>query len=357
MKDRLEDKKREFNFNLWDHSADAFQAQFDSRRELDKHEIEFFDVILQVASEPDEEKAIKKLEHIVSNNTDRFGLLLQLLGLTRNKILTDLRASGQAKEMRISIPSSYAGLPNSRAWKIAGPYLLTRIRSVFSKVDPVKLTVRAMLEALNQATWPGFIRQERAKRSGHEAEYRLATLMASLDLPFQPEEKAENPLCRDAQIGGVSFDLVVPNIKAPKILIKSTVHTANIGQYGESKDHLEISEAKELIEKNFEKSSRPLLLAFIDGVGFQSNRAGLHGVLEKSDEFCQFKTIWKAAMLASVLTQGRVDLALERKAIDFHSAFLKRYGLEKKVFIREDMKSAVGWIDAGDGLVKVQKPT
>lgn len=178
------------------------------------------------------------------------------------------------------------------------------------------------VEALNQATWPGYVRQERAKRSGHEAEGRMAQLLLATRFPFQPEEKADNPLCRDAQIGGISFDLVVPSVEAPALVFKATVHTSNIGQYGESKDHLEVDEAKRWLDETYAPEDRPKLVALIDGVGFESNRAGLDGVLEKADEFCQFRTIWKIVAMASTALGKPVKIFLPRAELDYFSDFI-----------------------------------
>lgn len=82
---------------------------------------------------------------------------------------------------------------------------------------------------------------------GHEAEFRLARLLQDCNVSFVPLEKASNPLCRDETIDGVSYDLVVPSAQDARLRVKSTVHTANIGQYGESKDALEIREAMSAI--------------------------------------------------------------------------------------------------------------
>ena len=77
-------------------------------------------------------------------------------------------------------------------------------------------------------------------------------LLKNCGLPFQPVEKAENPLCPDKTIHKVSFDLVVPLEDAPVMVVKSTVHTSNIGQYGESKDDLEVREARKMLEEHFD---------------------------------------------------------------------------------------------------------
>ena len=291
----LTERRAEFDRHLWDHAADEFQAQFDERRELTADEASFLFQVYAWIVEPDDELAISRLGQALKTGENRTALLLQVCGLTRNKILSDLRASASAKGL--VIPSSYQRIASTTGWAIAGPYLLTRLRAVFGRVNDTTLRMGDVFEALNQATWPGYIRQQRAKLSGHEAEYRVAILLSSLEIPFVPQEKAENPLCRDAQIGGISFDLVVPSVSNPAIVVKSTVHTANIGQFGESKDHLEMSEARDWIDATFTGSKKPTLLAFVDGVGFRSNRAGLDGVLTKSDEFCQLGLFGKQLLL------------------------------------------------------------
>jgi hypothetical protein len=203
---------------------------------------------------------------------------------------------------------------------------------------------------LNQATWSGYIRQERAKRSGHEAEYRLATLMASLRIPFTPSEKAENPLCRDVQLNGISFDLVIPDDRVPALVFKATVHTANIGQYGESKDHLEIDEARRWLDE-LSPERRPLLMAFIDGVGFRSNSAGLNGVLTKSDEFCQFRTIWKAVVVAGAKSGIKHKIYLSQSVLSKFECFIRKYEHEQCCLPKEGLTQMTGLIEAGDALI------
>src|SRR5690606_34524182 len=98
--------------------------------------------------------------------------------------------------------------------------LLPRCRRVFGPLFGLQAQAsRLALESLNQATWAGYIRQERAKRSGHHAEHRLALLLQQAAIPFCPAEKAENPLCRDARICEVSFDLVIPSLEAPLVCV------------------------------------------------------------------------------------------------------------------------------------------
>ncbi|GMV87866.1 MAG: hypothetical protein AMXMBFR81_07970 [Chthonomonas sp.] len=317
----VEARRKEFFANVWDHSKDPFQTQFDIVPPFSdpiKSAVRTLHGLIR--DQPDDTKIAATLKELISaNGPELTACLLQLAGLTRNKVISDLHASSFAGHK----PSSYKGLHTSESWSASGPYLVASLRKV---LEPVEVLSDGVIEALNKATRPGFIRQERAKRQGHEAEARLAGVLLELQVPFEPEGKVENPLCPDAQIGGVSFDLVIPDTKRPLIVVKSTVHTSNIGQYGESKDHLEITEARDMLEKSYTADERPTLMALIDGIGFRSNAAGLNGVLEKADEFCQFGTLWKAVVVAAYRL-GKVCLidADEAYMEDF-SGFLSRYG-------------------------------
>lgn len=291
----LSERREEFKKHVWDHSKDPFQLQFDIRRKLHQTELDILQAITAVVKRTDDDAILAAFikKQITEHGKDLTTLLLQLCGLTRSKIISDLKASS----VGVAVPSSYGRLHLDASWEKSGPYLAASLRRVLQSLSfPFD---EGVFEAVNQATYPGYIRQERAKRSGHEAEYRLAVLMQNIGLPFEPIAKSENPLCADQIIHGVSFDLVVPSADAPKVVVKSTVHTSNIGQYGESKDDLEVREAKEMLLNNYPPKARPVLLALIDGVGFSSNRAGLDGVLTNAAEFCQFSTLWKAVVIAA----------------------------------------------------------
>lgn len=96
----------------------------------------------------------------------------------------------------------------------------------------------AILDILGQSTWSGCVRQERAKMTGHYAEQQLASLLHLLEIPLCPKSKTANPVSRDAQFRGISYDLAIPSSRSPLICIKAATHTSNIGQYGESRDAL-----------------------------------------------------------------------------------------------------------------------
>ena len=344
----------EFNNNVWNHSEDKFQQNFDERRNLRQEEYVFLNEInLMISNHESDEDILNFLrENFVSRNFETLELLLQIIGMTRNKIVSDLKGIVGAKKAEYKLSNHKSIVNDDKSWKIAGPYLLKKIKQVFYTNHEVDQIYR-VYEALNQATWPGWIRQERAKRSGHEAEYRIAILLARLKIPFVPLEKAENPLCKDSQINDISFDIVVPNLSNPKICVKATVHTANIGQYGESKDHLEVDEAKRMVDKSYHESDRPIIFAFIDGIGMQSNMAGLKGVLEKSDEFCQFKTIWKLITAAIFYTNKKCELYLTDESINHHREFLERYKACLILKNKSNSNSTNGGLEVGEAIIKL----
>lgn len=354
----LEFRRKEFFQNVWNHAEDPFQVQFDERRPLSKEEKIFIEKTGNlIHSTLDDDELGEKIFKLINCSADRLSLLLQICGLTRNKIISDLRAASISMKSDIKFPSSYFSLAVRRdAWALAGPYMAIRLRRVLGPLLTNSLQVAA--ESLNQATWPGFIRQERAKRSGHEGEYRLATLLSGTGIPFQPQEKAENPICPDVQIYGVSFDVVVPNSENPKVCFKATVHTANIGQYGESKDYLEIVEASHILNDKFPKSNKPILMALIDGIGFWSNRAGLDGVLTVSDEFCQYRTLWKSIVVCASKTGITPLIELPSTVIEQQQDFLKRYNYTSFVIIKGKGPKDSPRIPAGEGIILLKnKPS
>lgn len=346
----VEQRRAEFFSSVWNHSEDEFQATFDERRNLNAVELKFIQEIIAKFNNNESDAQIANwLRTPLSNTKDckKIEILLQICGITRNKILQDIKASAGEKRRNLRLSNHLTLASHTETWDFAGLYLVRKLRRVLHHPG-VNNPLDKMLQSLNQATWPGYIRQERAKRSGHEAEYRIATLLLRLGIPFEPEEKSDNPLCRDAMWNGVSFDIIIPNTLQPKICIKSTVHTSNIGQYGESKDHLEVDEARRMINK-LSSDSQPTLVGFIDGIGFESNSAGLNGILEKVDEFCQFSTIWKLGVISAKRTSKQARLYLKTSERTKHSEFLNRY-LDS--IILEDHLFIDG-IEAGNGVIQI----
>jgi len=357
LENNLASRIIEFERNIWDHTKDPFQLKFDAPRIISK---EIYDELILLGNymieNSDDDIVIKISEGIHRKGIEYFEILLQFAGLTRSKIRTDIQSIAQNLEIPLKIPSSYKNFPkSSTAWPLASKYLLMKLKPTLIALNCNN--PNTVINAINNATWPGWIRQERAKRSGHEAEGRLARILYEIGIPFEPKEKVSNPLCRDVQIFGESFDIIVPNSHNPCICVKATVHTSNIGQYGESKDHLEMETAKKILDRNYSPEERPILLALIDGIGFNSNRAGLEGVLIKSDEFCQFSTIWKPIIIANYILNLTFDfqLYLPNDMRKKFTNFLNKYNFPKDNLLHSrpspDMKQVV----AGKGIFIVNE--
>ena len=85
-----------------------------------------------------------------------------------------------------------------------------------------------------------------------------------------------------------------------------------------------------------------------DGVGFDSNIAGLTGLLTQADEFFQLATLWKGAVLAASVTGVKLMVVLP-DATD-HKNFLTKYAKAVSVVPKIDKKP--GWVEAGEGLMR-----
>lgn len=339
----------EFEENVWIHTDDAFQQQFDTATDVsDEIASALAELIERVDQGEDEDDLAANIDRLCGEHGHAFlAKIIQLVGLTRNKLVTDVDAIGRAAGLDEKPPRTYEALPRKRQhWPLACKELASRFKAVFgpSAASP-RSAYEGILGTANRATWPGYIRQERAKRSGHQAEARLARICKAVRVPFAPAQKAEQDIAADIDVGGESFDLVFPDAARAAACVISTVHTANIGQYGESKDARDIAAAKEALAA---LPRSPLLIALADGLGFRSNRAGLEGVLSTADEFCQFRTIWKAVVVAAAVTESdRLQLWLPDQ--EQFAAFLGRYQ-EAVNLISERPDDAV---EAGDGLFVV----
>lgn len=349
MANNVAARRREFRDFVWNHAEDRFQAKFDRCAVLSRKELKQLGRLLDQHTISDQGKLADSIATAVNDDRTILRRLLQLTGLTRNKIVQDIKGYIRQHDLKVSTSSPEAIFNSEKGVELGSIYLAKQVQRVFGKA---KNGVNAqMLEVTNQATWLGYIRQERAKRMGHEAERRLACLFRECGLGFAPLEKAENPLCRDVQIDGMSYDLVCPSQKNARLRVISTVHTANIGQYGESKDDLEIRKAIRAMKTAGDRE-QTILLAFIDGVGFESNRAGLDGVLKNADEFCQFRTIWKAAVLAARIEGKAIRIALPRDQHERFGAFTSRYQASI-TSLSVSRAGRTGWVEAGDALLRI----
>jgi hypothetical protein len=316
-------KKRlaEFDTHVWDHTKDAFQSSFDVEDPLTAEDLA---LLSQLADAVKGGKDDGELADIIATaaavEPSLLHTVMRLSGLTRSKPISDLRASSASSVVKI--PTKAILLPNDPAvWAIAGPYVAERARRALAPVASLRKADRERaFEAMNVAAWPGWVRQKRAKLSGHQPEQRAATLLFNLGIPFEPAEKRTNPLCADAQFQNLSFDLVVPDVSHPKIVMRSTVQTSNIGQFGQSRAAEVVGAVQTLA--NLRAADRPELVALVDGVGFRSNPKGLEGVLQHVDQFCQFATLWKLASLAAGATKVKIEIALPKGHEKEHKAFI-----------------------------------
>ena len=354
-KESREDREREFEAHIWDHAADPFQASFDLREDLPEEDMAALRTAVAVLSGGGTDEDLAGVFYEALSHRPEFGaVLLQLVGLTRNKIKVDLDAGAVNRKLGTRFPIDPTKLARrAEVWALAGPYLARRFRTVFGHaVGLGPEDIGAMMQSLNQATWLGFVRQRRAKLSGHEAEHRVALLFAGLGIPFEPKRKEFQPASPDAVLNGHSFDLVVPSVSDPKVCVLSGVQSSNIGQFGESKTQ-DLVNALEMLDDTF-GSDRPLVLALIDGVGYRSNRAGLRKVLDNADEFAQFATLWKAGIVAASCTRLALKVALPPGEREQHAEFLRRYPDIEVLELTDKLLATIGdqgTIEAGEGLL------
>ncbi len=148
----------------------------------------------------------------------------------------------------------------------------------------------------------------------------------------------------DASVAGESFDLVVPTQAEPRVCVISMLHSSNIGQYGESKaaDAERARSALNAVDEDM------VLAVLADGHGFESNTAGLDGILRVADEFFQLATLWKVAVVAAYHTGVRLHVVLPDARNHFD--FLDRYG--DAVLIHAEADEEGLWVDAGEAFIR-----
>ena len=343
--ERLSARRAEFESHVWNHMDDMFQASFDLKSPLERNVLDRLVTVLEAMKLPDADAAVADvLWNQAHEDPDYLLVVLQLVGLTRTKPRSDLNVP--LRDIGARTPSDVRKFASEQElWKIAGPYFATRVRTVFASLIGLETKeLFASLEALNQSTWPGYIRQERAKRSGGYAEQRAAIVLKALGIEFEPIGKADNGLTADVTIAGESFDLVIPNARHPRLCIISMLHSSNIGQYGESKAS-DAPKAKSALQT---LPTKPELVVLADGVGFHSNIAGLNNLLTNADEFFQLATVWKLAVKAADAVGAKLIAVLPDE--DAHTEFLKGYS--GTVSVLEKVDDVTGWVEAGEAYLR-----
>src|SRR5690554_5134766 len=102
MSDSLAERRQEFERNVWNHSQDPFQLEFDERRNLTEEELTALQAVLDLVRRgATEDEVCECLRKQLQQAPDRVLLFLQIAGLTRNKIIQDLRAASAATGLRV----------------------------------------------------------------------------------------------------------------------------------------------------------------------------------------------------------------------------------------------------------------
>jgi hypothetical protein len=92
--DIFQDRLKEFFGNIWNHSEDEFQASFDERRKLNADELAVLENLTKLFQhEKTDSEIAKYLQTVLIKDAKLIEVLLQVSGLTRNKILQDVKAS------------------------------------------------------------------------------------------------------------------------------------------------------------------------------------------------------------------------------------------------------------------------
>jgi len=152
--------------------------------------------------------------------------------------------------------------------------------------------------------------QKLTKRRGHGMEQRFAIFLKELNIPFLPEDRAENPMSRDPNVlkktfelskkskNTWAFDLIIENYHKESIsFIQSLIHTSDPGQYGVNKSDETVTIKRELEEYNYHTGHNKELWGIVDGVGFAENKKGtINKMLDEFDAFIQLNSVYKAGL-------------------------------------------------------------
>lgn len=133
-RDELADRLAEFEEFVWIHTADAFQQQFDTATDIPAAVLVAIEHLLsRVDSGDDEEALAKEIQALYEElGSSLFDKLIQLVGLTRNKLVTDVDALGRAAGSSETPPRTYEAIPRkAEHWSLAAHELASRFRTVF----------------------------------------------------------------------------------------------------------------------------------------------------------------------------------------------------------------------------------
>lgn len=147
---RLSLRRQEFRDFTWNHAEDAFQARFDVCAMLSADEATALAELLRPVHFRDESKFARRVRDYVEGHKRRLRKLLQLTGLTRNKIVQDIKAFVRSKAIRTAVTSPEAIFRSSTGVELGATYLAQQALRVFGHLRAAPTP--DFFEAVNQAT-------------------------------------------------------------------------------------------------------------------------------------------------------------------------------------------------------------
>ena len=94
---KLQHRRDEFNQFVWNHAVDPFQVQFDTQSPLLPEQQTFFQELLASNNLRDPSQLTQAVASALHRSTEHVHVLLQLVGLTRNKFVQDIKVKVRAE--------------------------------------------------------------------------------------------------------------------------------------------------------------------------------------------------------------------------------------------------------------------
>lgn len=233
---------------------------------------------------------------------------------------------------------------SKKSVEIISKYLIDRqllnILELFKKLQQSEIET-----IIDKLILPKEIQQAEAKRRGHGAEHKVATLLYQLGVNFLPSDRNLNPMASNdpnvdidtfeiiqKQKGKTySFDLIIEtHLHSPLAFLQGLIHTSDPGQYGVNKSDETVQVKRDLIKSNQKYNTQKQHWGLVDGVGFSENKKDtIDKMLSEFDCFVQLKSLYKAGLQLHKL--GLVQLKAIRFDMNFYTqieaqAMFDKYG-------------------------------
>jgi hypothetical protein len=233
---------------------------------------------------------------------------------------------------------------SKKSVEIISKYLIDRqlldILRLFKKLQQSEIET-----IIDKLILPKEIQQAEAKRRGHGAEHKVASLLNQLGISFVPSDRHINPMASNdpnvdidtfeiiqKQKGKTySFDLIIEtHLHSPLAFLQGLIHTSDPGQYGVNKSDETVQIKRDLIKSNQKYNTQKQHWGLVDGVGFSENKKDtIDKMLSEFDCFIQIKSIYKAGLQLHKL--GLVSIKAIRFDMNFYTqteaqAMFDKYG-------------------------------